>query len=151
MLLDAADRNKDRAVELHLALRCACEFGYVNMMYLLLEHGAEVQRPGEGPLIHRVLTTDNVEIISTLIARGIDIEARDWCGYTALLHALFLGLPIAVCALLAAGKCLLILIHLGANVHVSGPSRVEEAVYNSFSRNPDVVYILLRTLFHRFF
>ena len=107
MLLEAGDPNEDRSLELHLALHVACVFRKVNMMYFLLEHGAQVEFPGEEAIIHNVLKTKNVEILSTLIARGADIEVKNSSEYTPLANAVYLNLPNQVLALLAAGNSLL--------------------------------------------
>ena len=149
MLLEAGDPNEDRSLELHLALGHACDIDFVRMMYLLLEHGAQVQRPGEEPIIHRILSNNNIEVISTLIARGADIEGRNSNRYTPLMKALFFGLYNQTLALLAAGKSFPIFTHPGVDVNIRESDAMMEILRIRINANPYLADLMQRIFNHQ--
>ena len=129
-----------------MALGYACEYDRVHMMYFLLEHGAEVQRPCEEPIIHRALASNNIEIIGTLIARGADIDAKNRFGYTPLVEAMFHDLTDVALGLLAAGESFLIFTHLGLNVSAKALEDSMEPLPFLIGANPYLGNILRKKL-----
>ena len=81
-------------IPLHSTLQHeACNHGYVEMVSLLLDHGALVNIPGfenDTPL-HDAVANGHMQVASLLVARGANINVRyDW-DYSSLSY-LVLGL-----------------------------------------------------------
>ena len=82
--------------------QAACE-GHVEVVRVLLAHGANVNVPGwEGPL-HIAACEGHVEVVRVLLAHGANVDARDRKGSTALQFAASKGQVEVVELLLAEG------------------------------------------------
>jgi ankyrin repeat protein len=89
----------------HTPLMRAAEHGHVEMVKLLLDNGAVINRPdqlGKSALIWAAEGGD-ADVIDTLIQRGARIEQATRDGVTALMAAARTGHADAVSHLLAAG------------------------------------------------
>ena len=53
--------------------------------------------------LHRAAQAGDIEILKAALAAGVDVDARDGQGWTALMHAVNKGYPLLVEPLLAAG------------------------------------------------
>ena len=83
--MDVNDRGGEKMTPLHVAVSA----GHLNILSLLLAHGAHVDgqdRLGKTPL-HRASSNDKVEAGQCLLDCGADINARDNDGWTPLFHA----------------------------------------------------------------
>lgn len=74
------------------ALMMAALKARVSWAFLLIERGAQVNRPGWAP-IHYAATGTSTDMLELLAARGADLEARAPNGATALLMAARYGSP----------------------------------------------------------
>jgi len=86
---DVNDRGGGKVTPLHVAVSA----GHLNILSLLLDHGAHVDgqdRLGQTPL-HRASSNGRVEAGQCLLDRGADINARDNDRWTPLFHAAFQG------------------------------------------------------------
>ena len=65
---------------------------------------AEPPRPAAIPpeALHQAAQTGDIEILKAALASGVDVDARDGRGWTALMHAVNNGYPLLVEPLLAA-------------------------------------------------
>ena len=82
---DVNDRGGEKMTPLHVAVSA----GHLNILSLLLAHGAHVDgrdRLGKTPL-HRASSDGKVEAGQCLLDCGADINARDNDGWTPLFHA----------------------------------------------------------------
>ncbi|MCY4467937.1 MAG: SUMF1/EgtB/PvdO family nonheme iron enzyme [Thiotrichales bacterium] len=53
--------------------------------------------------LHQAAQTGDIEVLKAALAAGVDVDARDGQGWTALMHAVNKGYPLLVEPLLAAG------------------------------------------------
>jgi hypothetical protein len=86
---DVNDRGRVKVTPLHVAVSA----GHLDILSLLLDHGAHVDgqdRLGQTPL-HRASSNGKVEAGKRLLDRGADINARDNDRWTPLFHAAFHG------------------------------------------------------------
>ena len=74
------------------ALMMAALKGRVSWAFLLIERGAQVNRPGWAP-IHYAATGSSTDMLDLLVSRKADLEARAPNGATALLMAAKYGSP----------------------------------------------------------
>lgn len=99
-LLTIRDRNG------FIAIHRAVWDASVDMVQLLIEHGADVNAPGaihtRTPLIFAALRGDAAKA-SMLLRAGADVEARDTEGMSAVDHATYLGFADVVELLIDAG------------------------------------------------
>jgi ankyrin repeat protein len=67
----------------------AAKYGHTYVLEYLLEHGAEIDRPGPGgmTMLHIAAQQGHTEIAALLIAHGADINARTDAGLTPLSYA----------------------------------------------------------------
>lgn len=71
-------------------LHLACCRGLFSMVKLIVEHGADIELldpDGWTPLHHLAEFNQNQEILSYLIEKGVDLDAKDKYGSTALHYA----------------------------------------------------------------
>ncbi|KAL5968830.1 Ankyrin repeat and KH domain-containing protein 1, partial [Taenia solium] len=89
ILLKAKNSSQDRGRELHIALTKAASEGHFEVVKLLLDHGAEVNRCEDGieAPIFAAITGGNLDILKLLIAYRVDIEERNKVGYTPIMMA----------------------------------------------------------------
>ena len=70
----------------------------------LSEAGADVSVPSRsGTALHIAVIRGDVVTVSALVAEGVDLEARDYHGWTALQLAAHRGNPVMIAALVEAG------------------------------------------------
>ena len=75
------------------ALITAAEQGYLESVVLLLEHGADVNKPipyGDTPLM-QATSHGYLKIVELLLKNGAKIDKQDATGWTALMHAVASG------------------------------------------------------------
>nr|KAG5701548.1 hypothetical protein BaRGS_024798 [Batillaria attramentaria] len=102
-----ADVNKTRKLGLVSPIVLACALGYLPIVKLLIENGADpnfVIRGRERP-IHHAAKEGHSEIVEYLLSKGALIDEADEGGDTALLHAARYG----------HARCLQVLLDRGAN------------------------------------
>jgi len=86
-------------------LQVACACGYVDIVYLLLQHGAHIDTTdsrGWSPLMAAV-AYNRAEILKLLLQKGADFRQRDVRQWTPLMIAASTGSVECVRALIAAG------------------------------------------------
>jgi len=75
-----ANSDADKS-EINYALLDACKNGYVGVVKLLLDNGADVKYSNDGfTALHFAMRSGNKEIVKMLLAHGADTEARDKSG-----------------------------------------------------------------------
>jgi hypothetical protein len=76
--------------------------GYLETVKLLVEHGADVNKPGWAPL-HYAATRGHLDVMRLLLDQAAYIDAASPNGTTPLMMAAYYGTPSAVKLLLEAG------------------------------------------------
>jgi ankyrin repeat protein len=82
-------------VDGHTALGLASFFGRPGCVRILLDHGADPQVASRNEMrvqpLHAAVAGRSREIVELLLARGVDVNARQQVGYTALMGAASAG------------------------------------------------------------
>jgi len=86
---EGADPNTGRGSYDGPLLKIAAELGYVEMVDLLLDHGADIESMydlGQRPLLSAA-RYGRTDVVLRLLVRGADLDATDWSRQSALSNA----------------------------------------------------------------
>ncbi|KAL5332651.1 ankyrin repeat-containing domain protein [Aspergillus crustosus] len=113
-----ADPNRNLVDEYLSALSCAASTGSIEMVDLLLQHGARLK--GSNAIVEAAIY-GNLEMVKHLLLKGADIDevgiegpAGDECYYD-------MGSPLHQAAMEGHTRLALFLIDAGANIHLKNP------------------------------
>ena len=84
--------------------------------------------------LHRAAQVGDIEVLKAALAAGVDVDARDGQGWTALMHAVNKGYPLLVGPLLAAG----------AGVDVRAPDGATALFMAAAHGHTEVVVMLMK-------
>ena len=98
----------------------------------------EASPPRPAPIrpdaLHRAAQMGDIEVLKAALASGVDVDARDGQGWTALMHAVNKGYPLLVEPLLAAG----------AGVDVRAPDGATALFIAAVHGHTEIVALLMK-------